>query len=141
MEKDIDDAHHKKPILATQTSKALTHMTDNPLEDFSDNQTNSINTPTGIISPPPFYTKGPNRLHMTRFKLFPKRKQFHQFNINHRTSSLTSSPVQHPTLPIYSTVNTTPNDNIVDNIPYTDKTDSPIKVYTKTNYPFPPPSF
>ena len=49
-------------------------MTDNPLDDFSDNQTISINYQTGTTSPPPFYTKRPNKLHITRFKLFPKRE-------------------------------------------------------------------
>ena len=40
-----------------------------------------LKNPSGITSPPPFYTKLPNRLHMTRFKLFPKRQQFHQRKI------------------------------------------------------------
>ena len=85
---------------------------------------------------------------MTRFKLFPKRQQLSQPKINYRTSTLPSSPEQHPTLPNYSTANTTqnenlvtPNDNLVNNTPVNDDTDSPIKVYSKTNYPFPPPSF
>ena len=63
----------KKPKLALQTSKSLTPLTDNLIEDFPDNQTISINNPAGITSPPLFYTKHPNRLHRTRFKLFPKR--------------------------------------------------------------------
>ena len=46
----------KKTKLALQIFKSLTHMTDNPLEAFSDNQTNSINNPTGSTSPPPSYT-------------------------------------------------------------------------------------
>ena len=143
MVNDLIDTHHKKPNLALQTSKALTYMTDNPLDDFSDNQTNSINDPTGITYPQPFYSKRPNRLHMTRFKLFPKSKQFHQPKIIQRTSTLHStlhsSLQQHPTtLPNYSSVNTTPNDNIVDNTPVTD---SPIKIHSKTNYSFPPSSF
>ena len=141
MVNDLTDTHHKKPKSALQTSKCLTNMTDNPLEGFSDNQTISINNPTGITFPSPFYTKRPNKLHMTRFKLFPRRKQFHQPKTNHRTSTLHSSSVQHPTLPNHSNVNTTPNDIIDDNTPVNDDTDSPIKVYSKTNYPFPPPSF
>ena len=40
---DLNDIHYKKPKLALQASKAMTHMTDKPLEDFFDNQTNSIN--------------------------------------------------------------------------------------------------
>ena len=57
MVNDLTDTHHKKPKLALQTSKSLTHMTDNPLDDFCENQTNPISNPTGITSPPPFYTK------------------------------------------------------------------------------------
>ena len=57
---DLTDTHHKKPKLAHQASTSLTHMTDNPLEDFSDNQTISINNPVGITSPPLFYTERSN---------------------------------------------------------------------------------
>ena len=148
MVNDFPDTHHKKHKLPFQTSKSLTYVTDNPLEDFSDNQTKSDNNPTGSTSPPPFYTKRPNKLRMTRFKLFPKRQQLSKPNIKYTTSTLASSPEHHPTLPRNSTANTTQNgnlattnDNLVDNNSVKDDTDSPIKVYSKTNYPFPPPSF
>ena len=143
MVNDLTDTRHKKRKSALQTAKFLTHMTCNPIDIFSDNQTNSINNPTGITSPRPFYTKRPNRLHMTRFKIFPKRKQFHQPKTNQRTSTLHSSSVQHPnpTLPSYSNVNTTPNDIIVDNTTANNDTDNPCKKFSKTNYPFSPPSF
>ena len=140
-EMNFTDTHHKKPKRALQTFKFLTHTTDNPLDHFSDNQTNSINNPTVITSPPPFYKKRPNRLHMTRFKLLPKRKQFQHPKTNHRISTIRSSSVQQPTLPNYSKVKTTPNDIIVDNNPVKDDTDSPIKVYSKTTYAFSPPIF
>ena len=78
---------------------------------------------------------------MTRLKLLPKRKQFYQPKTHHRVSTLYSSSVQLPTLPNYSNVNTTPNDIIVDNTPANFDTDSPMKVYSETIYPFPPPSF
>ena len=85
---------------------------------------------------------------MTKFKLFPKRQQVSQPNINYRTSTLPSLPEQHPTLPNCSTANTnqndnfpTPNDNLVDNNSVNDDTDSPIKVYSKTNFLFAPSSF
>ena len=68
---------------------------------------------------------------------------------------LPSSQEQNPTLPYYSTVNatqhdnytnqqdslTTHHDNLDDHTSVKDATDTPIKVYSKTNYPFPPPSF
>ena len=136
----LKDTHHQKPALPLKTSKPL----DNSLE----NSTNSISNPTGITSPPPFYTKRLNKLHMTRFILFPKRLQFLQSKIIHRTSPLPAPQEQHPTLPNYSTTSDTQHDNLT---PLTDNlfnntlvnpdTDTPIKIYSKTNYPFPPPSF
>ena len=68
---------------------------------------------------------------------------------------LPSSQEPNPTLPKYSTVTTTQHDeytnqhdklttqidNLVDHTSVNDATDSPIKVYSKTKYPFPPPSF
>ena len=134
MVNDLTGTHHK-PTLAFQTSKLL--------DDVSDNPTISINNPTGITFPPLFYTKLPNKLHMTRFKLFPKRRQFLQPKIIHRLSTLPSSPEQHPTLYIYSIVNTTQNGNLVTpthNLVISTLvslvTDSPIKVYSKTRYCF-----
>ena len=60
MVNDLNDNRHNKPKLAINHSKSspLTHLTDNPLDDFShsDDQTNHISNPTGITSPPPFYT-------------------------------------------------------------------------------------
>ena len=56
MVNDLTDTNLKKNKLPLPTSKSLTHVTDNPLEDFSDkedfsnNQTNSIIIPTGITS-------------------------------------------------------------------------------------------
>ena len=75
---------------------------------------------------------------MARLELFPK----HYRKTNHRTSlTLPSSPVQNPTLPNYSNVSTTPNDYTVDNTPVKNEYDSPVKVYSKTDYLVPPPSF
>ena len=80
MVNDLNDNHHKKPKLAIKDSNSspLTQITDNPLDDFS-NCEDETNNSTGIISPPPFYTKRPNRLDKTaQFEFFPKRKQsFH----------------------------------------------------------------
>ena len=85
---------------------------------------------------------------MTRFKLFPKTQHFSQPLVNNRTSTFPSLQEQHPTLPIYATAKTpqndnlaTPNDNLVDNTSVNDDTDNPNKIYSKTNYHFPPPSF
>ena len=85
---------------------------------------------------------------MTRFKLFRQRRQFSQPQTIHRTSTFPSSPEQHLTLPNYSTTNTTqndnlviPNDNLVNNTLVSPDAGSPIKIYSKTNYLFPPPLF
>ena len=140
MVNDLRDTHHQKPALPLKASKSL----DNSL----DNSTNSINNHTGITSSSPFYTKSPNKLHMTQFKLFPKRRQFLQSKINHRPSPLPASQEQHPTLHNYLTTSNTqhdnltpPTDNLLNNTLVNPDTDTPIKIYSKTNYPFPPPSF
>ena len=80
MVNDPNDTQHKRPNLAIKCSKSspMTHMIDNPQDDFSnsDNHTNHITNPTGINSPPPFYTKRPDKPNkMARFKLLSKRKQ------------------------------------------------------------------
>ena len=147
MVNDLNNTHYEKHKLALQTSKSLDNFSDK-LNYFPDNQTNPLNNPIGITFPPPFCTKRPNKIRMTRFKLFPKRQLFSQLKTNYRTSTFRSSQELHPTLPNYPTANTTqndilvtPNDNSVDNTPVNDDTDSPIKIYSKTNYPFSPPSF
>ena len=140
MVNDLRGTHHQKPTLPPKTSKSL--------DNSPDNSTNSINNHTGNTSPPPFYTKRPYKLHITRYKLFPKRLPFLQSKINHRTSPLPASQEQPPTLPNHSTTNTTqhenlttPTDNLLTNTLVTFDTDTPIKIHSKTNYPFPPPSF
>ena len=143
---DLNDTHNHRPKLALKSSKSspVTHVIDNPLDDFSDSdeQTNHITTPTGNTLPLLFHTKRPNKINkIARFKLLPKRPQSLHSKTNYKTSSLHSSTVPNPTLPNYSTDNTTPNDNSLDDTPASNDIDSPVKVYSKTNYPFPPPSF
>ena len=64
----LNDTQNKKPSNPLFKSKSLDH--------FSDTSTNIINHSTGITSPPPFYTKRPNKLRIPKFKLFPKRHHF-----------------------------------------------------------------
>ena len=54
MVNDLNDTQNKKPKNPLLKSKSLDH--------FSDTSTNLINHSTGITSPPPFYTKRPNKL-------------------------------------------------------------------------------
>ena len=78
MVNDLNDTHHEKPKSAIKGSKSspLTHVIDDPLDEFSnsDDQTNHITTPTGITSLQPTFpyktTQKPNK--MARFKLLPK---------------------------------------------------------------------
>ena len=66
MVNDLNDNHHNKLKLALKGSKSspLTHITDKPLDELSifDDPTNNTPNPTGIISPPTFYTERPTRL-------------------------------------------------------------------------------
>ena len=63
-----------------------------------------------------------------------------------KTAPLPFSPVQHPRLPNYTHKNFHPNDNLTTqhdtlvNNSVTPTTDTPIKIYSRINYPFPPPS-
>ena len=81
---------------------------------------------------------------MSKFKLCPKRHHFPHPKITLQTSTLPSE--QHPSLPNYFHKNSHPNDNLatprdtLTNAPVTSNTDTPIKIYSRVNYPFPPPS-
>ena len=145
MVNDLNHTHRKKLELALPTSKSLDNFFDTS-NSFSNNQTSSIINPIGITSPSPFYTKRPHKFRLTRLKLFLKRQPLPQPTIKYRTSMLPSSQEQNPTLPNYSTANQhdnlpTQNDNLDAHTSVNDATDSPIKVYSKTNYPFPSPFF
>ena len=74
--------------------------------------------------------------------MFPKRHR----NSHQKTAPLPFSPVQHPPLPKYTHENFHPNDNLTTqhdtliNNSVTPTTDTPIKIYSRVNYPFAPPS-
>ena len=127
----------KKPKNTLLKSKSSDH--------FSDTSTNLIIHSTGITSPPPFYTKRPNKLQIPKFKLFPKRHHLSQPKVTLQPSMLPSSE-QHPSLPKYSTTNSHPNDKLTTQhdtsiiTSVTSNTDPSIKIYSRVNYPFPPPS-
>ena len=138
MVNNLNDNQNKKPKNKLLKSKSSDH--------FSDTSTTTlINHSTGITSPPLFYTKRHNKLQMPKYKLSPKRPHFSHPKITLQPPTLPSSE-QHPTLPNYSTTNSHPNDNlatqhdILINTSVTSNTDTPIKIYSRVNYPFPPPS-
>ena len=60
---DLNDTQNKKPKNTLFKSKSL--------DNFTDTSTHLINHSTGITSPPLFYTKRSNKLHIPKFKLFP----------------------------------------------------------------------
>ena len=137
MVNDLHDTQNKKPENPFLKSKSLDHL--------SDTSTKLMNHSTGITSPPPFYTKRPNKLQIPKFKLFPKRHHFSQPNSTFQPSTLPSSE-QHPSLPNYSTTNSYLNDNLatqhdtINDTSVTYNTDTLIEIYSRVNYPFPPPS-
>ena len=124
MVNDLHDTRNKKPKKPFFISNSLDHL--------SDTSTNSINHSTGITSPPPFYTKRPNKLQIPKFKLFPKRHHFSHPKITFQPSTLPSSE-QHLSLSNFSTTNSHPNDNLATQhdtliiISVTSNTDTPIK--------------
>ena len=75
MVNDLKNARAKKSL---KNSNHLPNISENPLDESSLNPhdtTGISSNPTGITSPPPFYTKRPNRIFkMTRFIFLPKRK-------------------------------------------------------------------
>ena len=114
-------------LMILRTENTL--LKSNSLDNFSDTSTNLINHSTGITSPPPFYTKCPNKHQMPKFNSFPKRHHLSHPKTTLQTSTLPFSSEQNPSLPNYSNKNSHPNDNlatphdILTNAPVTSNTD------------------
>ena len=137
MVNDLHNTQNKKP--------KNPFLKSNSLDYLSDTSPSLINHSTCITSPPSFYTKRPNKLQIPKFKLFPKRHHFSHPKSTFQPSTLPSFE-QHPSLPNFSTTNSHPNDNLATqhdtliNTSVTSNTDTLIKIYSRVNYPFPPPS-
>ena len=122
MVNELNDTQNKKPKSTLFKSKSL--------ENFTDTSTHLFNHSTGITSPPPFYTKRSNKLHVPKFKLFPKRHPFSQPKTTLQTSPLPFSSDQHAPFSNYSNKNLHPNDNLATqhntliNNPVTSNTDT-----------------
>ena len=84
MVNDLHDTQTKKHKHSLFKSKSLDHL--------SDTSANLITHSTGITSPPPFYFKRPNKLHLPKFKLFPKRHHFSHPKNTLQTTTLPFSP-------------------------------------------------
>ena len=121
-----------------KSSHHLPNITENPIDESSLNPndtTNIASNPTGITSPPPFYTKRPKRISkITRFEFLPKRKQYPTHKLQPKSNTLSS-------LPHYSSVTTNPSDYPLNASSVEWEMDTPVRIYSKTNYSFPPPSF
>ena len=88
---------HKWPMIPKiKTPKRF--FKSKSLDYLSDTPTSLINHSSGITSPPPFYTKRPNKLQIPKVKLFPKRHLFSHPKITFQPSTLPSSE-QHPSSP------------------------------------------
>ena len=135
MVNDLNDTQNKIPKNTLLKSKSLDNLWDTSAK--------LINQSTGVTSPPPIYTKRPNKFQMSKFELFPKRHHFSHPKTTLQTSTLPFSSEQHPSLP---NKNSHQNDNLatphdtLTNPPVASNTDTPIKIYSRVNYPFPPPS-
>ena len=62
---DLHETQNKKSKSTLLKSKSL--------DNFIDTSPNLINHSTDVTSPPPFYTKRPNKIQFPKFNLFPKR--------------------------------------------------------------------
>ena len=140
----VDMIHDLKNTCSKSSSKSSHHLpniTDNPVDEssYNPNDTTAISSnPTGITSPQTFYTKRRNRISKTtRFEFLPKRKPYsNQTSHNvHSTSNTQSS------LPHYSPVTKNLNDYTLTTSSVDCEMDTPVRIYSKTNYSFPPPSF
>ena len=144
----VHDFKNTRSTKSQKSSNNLSTHVDIPINESSSNLLSTTNTPnpSGIISPPPFYTKRQNKLSKgSRFKFLPKRKQYPNQTI-HIEQSKSNTPTS---LPNYSSVTTNPVDytlNTPPNYPLNTPSvnygmDNPPRIYSKTNYSFPPPSF
>ena len=137
----IHDKNVRSKSPHQKSSHQMSNITDNPLDEssYNPNETTGYTpNPTGITSPPPFFTKRPNRISkITRFKFLPTRKQ----NSNQTPHIVHSKSNTQSSLPQCSPVTTNPNDYTLTTSPVNCEMDTLVRIYSKTNYSFPPPSF
>ena len=142
---DLNDSHARRSLPPIKTSHQLSTIIENPLHDSSDNSDDPPNTPKNffwyyLITTVLYKTSKTNSM-VTRFKVFRKRIIFFNQSTNIDNTTHITSTLPTSKLPLYSTLNSNPNDYPL-NIPTVENdSESPVKVYSKTNYAFPPPSF
>ena len=145
----VNDSRNTHSTKSLKSSSQLSNTSDNPSLEVTSNPINTTSispNPTGITSPPPFYTKRSNKISkITRFKFLPKCKS----SPNQQMHNDQSKPNTQSSLPPYSSINTNPTDYTLNTSPnyplnpssVTCEMDNPVRVHFKTNYSFPPPSF
>ena len=142
---DLKDAPSKKTALGPNkisSNFSLSTKTENPLDQtsinsdypsdnlqLSPNRNNHSQNLNGITSPPPFFTKRPTRkLHkMSKLKFLPNCKSYNTITIEN--SKQVTQSMTHPSLPHYTNV-ISKSDNT--------ETETPVNIYSKTKYSFPP---
>ena len=137
----VNDLKNDCSKRSVKSSNHLPNITENPLDESSLNPhdtTGISSNPTGITSPPPFCAKRPNMIFkMTRFKFLPKRKQYSNQKL-HTDQPQSNTP---SSLPHCSSVNTNPNDYPLNPSSVECEMDTPVRIYSKTNYSCHPLSF
>ena len=141
---DIKSSHFGSPLQPIKISRQQSTTNENPLHESSDSSDDPANTPKNLLElfhhhlSIQNFQKIPT---MTRFKIFPQRKiNFFQSTKNKNNTSNTSSlhvtPLSH-----YSTTISNSNETPSNTSSSKDMNESPVKLYSETNYPFPPPFF
>ena len=106
----VNDFKKTRSATPLKSSNHLSNTIEKPSDESPlglINTTGISTNPTGITSPPPFYTKRPDKMSkITRFKFLPKRKQYS----NQKLHTDQSEPNTSSSLPHYSSVTTNAND-------------------------------
>ena len=103
----VNDFRNTRSTKSLKSSSHLSNTPDNPSSTNPVITTSISSNPTGFTSPPPFYTKRSNKISkITRFKFFPKCKQYS----NQHTHNDQLKPNPQSPLPPYSYITTNSTD-------------------------------
>ena len=152
---DLKDAPSNKRALdpnKISSNLPLSTIPENPLghtsfnsdypsdnRQLSPNRNNDIQSSNGIISPLTFNTIRPTRKlpEMSKLKFLPKRKSYITIIIDN--SKPVTQYMPHPSSPQYINVTSKSDTYQLNSIPLDNtETETPVKIYSKTNFSFPP---
>ena len=134
MVNDLSDTHHHKPKLALKDSKSspLTHVIDNPLDDFLIPMTKQITLQLHLVVLHHHLFLQNNQISLIKcHDSYYFQNEENKVFIPKLITKLHSATVKNPNLPNHSTVITTPNDYSLHNAHANNDNDSPVKVYSK----------